>query len=85
MHMDVHLCAYVSASVVFSLYIEICVCLPVCVYVCASVCVHADMCAPVNPMDYSLPGSFVHGIFQASLRSSELADEFFTTSTTWNP
>ena len=55
--------------------------------VCVCVCARAlsGSVALYNPMDYSLPGSFVHGIFQVSLRSSALADEFFTTSTTWNP
>ena len=33
-------------------------------------CVHAQLLSPVglcDPMDYSLPGSSVHGIFQARI------------------
>ena len=49
------------------------------------VCVYAlsGSVALYNLMDYSLPGSFVHGILQVSLVSSALPGEFFTTSTTW--
>ena len=57
----------------------------VCVCVCVCMCVLSGSVALYDPMGYSLPSSFVHGIFQASLVSSALADEFFTFSTTWNP
>ena len=36
--------------------------------VCVCVCVHAQLCPTLcNPMDCSLPGSSVHGIFQARI------------------
>ena len=35
---------------------------------CVCVCVHAQLCLTLcNPMDCSLPGSSVHGIFQARI------------------
>ena len=44
------------------------------IYVCVCVCAHACVCSVVqlcltlcNPMDCSLPGSSVHGIFQARI------------------
>ena len=48
---------------------------PSCLCVCVCVCVRAHTCAKslqsclsfYNPMDYSLPGSSVHGIFQARI------------------
>ena len=46
------------------------VCVCVCVCVCACACVHAcaESCpTPCDPMDCSLPGSSVHGIFQARI------------------
>ena len=55
----------------------------VCVCVCVCVCVLSGSVALYDLMDYSLPGSFVHGILQVSLVSSALPGEFFTTSTTW--
>ena len=42
-----------------------CVCVYVCVYVCAQLCPTLS-----DPMDYSPPGSFVHGIFQARILES---------------
>ena len=40
----------------------------VCVCVCVSVCVCAQSCLTLcNPIDSSLPGSSVHGIFQAGI------------------
>ena len=52
---------------------------------CVCVCVYAlsGSVALYKLMDYSLPGSFVHGILQVSLVSSALPGEFFTISTTW--
>ena len=46
-----------------------CVCVCVCVYMCVCVCVLvAQSCAILcNPMDYSPPGSSVHGIFLARI------------------
>ena len=50
--------------------VHVCVCVCVCVCACAWVCVrvraqpHLTLC---DPMDYSLPGSSVHGIFQATV------------------
>ena len=43
---------------------------PVCVCVCVCVCerVHAQSCSALcNPVDCSLPGPSVHGIFQARI------------------
>ena len=47
-------------------------CVGVCVCVCVYVCVHAHVCAQLrltlcDLRDYNLPGSSVHGIFQARL------------------
>ena len=46
------------------------VCVSVCVCVCVSVCMYLviQSCLTLcNPMDYSLPGSSVHGIFQTRI------------------
>ena len=49
-------------------------CARVCAHVCACVCVHVCVCVCTrscltlyDPMDYSLPGSSVHGISQAKI------------------
>ena len=44
-------------------------CMHVCVCVCVCVCVQSlQLCLSLcNPMDYSLPVSSVHGIFQARI------------------
>ena len=47
---------------VFSLCVCVCVCVCMCVRVCAQSCL--NLC---NPMNCSLPGSSVHGIFQARI------------------
>ena len=48
----------------WSLEISVCVCVRVCVYMHA----HALSCPTLcNPLDCSLSGSFVHGIFQARI------------------
>ena len=40
----------------------------VCVCVCACMCTHTQLCLTLcNPMDYSPPGSSVHGVFQARI------------------
>ena len=48
-----------------------CVCVCVCVCVCARVRTHSkplQSCPTLSdPMDYSLPGSSIHGIFQAGV------------------
>ena len=44
----------------------ICVCMCVCVHI--HMCMRAQLCPTLcNPMDYSLPGSSVHGLFQAKI------------------
>ena len=46
----------------------VCVCVSVCLCVCVCSCAHSvtQLCLTLcNPTDYSPPGSFVHGIFQA--------------------
>ena len=63
-------CACVRVCVCVCVHVRVCVCVHVhvCVCACAWVCVHVraqphlTLC---DPMDYSLPGSSVHGIFQA--------------------
>ena len=46
----------------------VCVCMCVCVCVCACTCVHTQSCPTLcDPMDYSVPGSSVYGIFQARI------------------
>ena len=52
----------------------VCVCVCLCVCVCVSVCVSLCACSITQscltlcgPMDCSLPGSSVHGIFQARI------------------
>ena len=41
-----------------------CVCVCVCAHVCARVRAWTTLC---NPIEYNLPGSFVHGILQARI------------------
>ena len=57
----------VCVCVCACMYVHMCVCVHVCAYVCA--CVHAKLlqsCPAVcDHMDYSFPGSSIHGILQA--------------------
>ena len=48
-----------SISISVSISISMCVCVCVCAQSCPTFC---------NPMDCSLPGSSVHGIFQARIQ-----------------
>ena len=52
----------------------VCVCVCVCAHMCVCVCVHTCVCVCAqlcltlcNPLDWSLPGSSVNGIFQARI------------------
>ena len=61
----VFFCLFLSLILIPSLWeyiIVVCVCVCVCECVCAQSCL--TLC---NPMDYSLPGSSVHGILQARM------------------
>ena len=73
-----------------------CVCVCVCVCVCAHARTHSVMSDSYDLMNYSLPGCYVHGIFQAiilewvvinfeSLMSPALAGGFFTIVTPGKP
>ena len=48
------------------MYIYMCVCVCVCVYM-FKMLLNRLCLTPCDPMDYSLPGSSVHGILQARI------------------
>ena len=49
-------------------YTHIYICMYICMHVFINVCMHAQFCLTLlDPMDYSPPGSSVHGIFQGIL------------------
>ena len=63
-HCELLYCTPVNLIILYENYVCACVC--VCVCVCAHAC--AQSCpALCDPMDCSLPGSSVHGIFQARI------------------
>ena len=56
------LCLANTSKKITYMYIKTCVC--VCVCVCSVIQSGPTLC---DSMDYSLPGSYVHGIFQARM------------------
>ena len=55
----------------------------VCVCVCVCVCMHTQLCPTIyGPVDYSLPGFSVHGIFQARILEWDIISFFQGSSQT---